>query len=147
MKDAAQFQKYAGMLQKPSQMGSVLVYDMVNPGAAPITLRTYAFSSSESHLLGTIASSFSKCKQVRRYLHIKQLAYRPELWTRYQDPIRQTHTPSGLMWEWLPQDGGVQGKHLEFISRQEGVSVGDYIVVLKYIKDQDPEELPEPLGL
>lgn len=65
---------------------------------------------------------------------------------RYQDSEKQKHTPSGVIWEWLPQDTDIEGKHIEFISRQEGVSVGDYIVVLKCMKDHDPTEFAEPLG-
>lgn len=58
----------------------------------------------------------------------------------------QPHTPKGHLWEWIPPNGAVQGKYLEFVDRMSGTSVGDYIVVLKFMKDQVPEESPEPLG-
>jgi len=79
---------------------------------------------------------------VRRYLQSKRLADRPELWARYHD--KQRLTPSGLWWEWLPLNGDIQGKYLEFVNRADGAAVGDYIVVLKFVKNQ--EELPQPIG-
>jgi hypothetical protein len=49
-----------------------------------------------------------------------------------------------MLWEWLPLNGDVEGKYLEFVNREDGAAVGDYIVVLKFVKNQ--EELPQPIG-
>lgn len=129
-KDDDYLKKYYDMHSKSAPSGSIEIYDMARPTEDPIKL-----------------PFFPKCRQVRRYLQSKQLAHRPELWARYEDSTQDKKTGNVYMWQWLPQDADIQGRHLEFVSRQNGVSVGDYIVVSKVIKGQNSEEVPEPLDL
>ena len=67
----------------------------------------------------------------------------PELWARHHQ--KHQLTPNGLWWEWVPLNGNIDGKRLEFISRAtvDGVTPGDYIIALKL---ENQTEVAQPIG-